>query len=285
MISIIVPVYNEEESVGKVIDELKIEMMASGYEYEIIVIDDGSTDRATEIAMTKGVKVLHNSQNRGYGAALKKGIASSSGDYIAIIDADGTYSAKELPGIIKLALENDHDMVVDSRASSGLAISIPRKFAKWVIKGLACYLSECDIPDINSGMRVMRSNVVRKFLPILPDGFSFTTTITLAMLTNRYNVMYLPVDYHKRSGFSKIHPIKDTLNFLVLIIRTIMYFNPLKIFLPFSLFLFLTAFGLMMYRIFFGKGFMVTSMVMFGAAFQILAIGMLADLIDKRWRI
>lgn len=285
MISIVVPVFNEEESIGKVICDLKASMADSGHKYEIIVVDDGSTDKTSELVEGKDINVLHGIRNKGYGAALKKGITYSSGDFVAIIDGDGTYSVKELSVIINLALKKGYDMVVGSRAASKLVIPIMRKFAKWFITRLACYLSNYDIPDINSGMRVMRKDVLKKFMPILPDGFSFTTTITLAMLTNGYSVKYLPVDYYKRSGSSKIIPIKDTINFMILIIRTIMYFNPLKVFLPFSLFLFLGAFVLMAFRIFAGRGFMVTSVVLFGAAFQIFAIGMLADLIDKRWRI
>ena len=128
----------------------------------------------------------------------------------------------------------------------------------------------------------MNKNSVLKFFNILPQGFSFTTTITLAMLTNHYNVAYKEIDYFHRAGSSKIRPIYDTLNFTQLIIRTILLFRPLKVFLPVSLFMFSVSFALLTYRSFYGESFGVTSTVIFVGALQILAIGMLADLIDRR---
>ena len=140
------------------------------------------------------------------------------------------------------------------------------------------------IPDLNSGLRVMNKHVLIKFMKILPDGFSFTTTISLAMLTNDYQVKYIPIDYYERGGRSKIRPIRDTLNFFQLIIRTVIYFDPLKIFLPMSIFLFFIGFILLLYRIFIAQVFITTIIILFIASFQILAIGMLADLIDKRMK-
>jgi len=158
-----------------------------------------------------------------------------------------------------------------------------RKLGKWVLKNISNYLTETKIPDLNSGFRVFKKNVALKFFNILPSGFSFTTTITLAMLTNGYLVHYIPVNYYKRVGRSKIRPIRDMNQFIFLIFRTIMYFNPLKVFLPISVMLFVTALAVFLYSFIFTPKIMDTSIVVIvTTAVQVFVIGMLADLIDKR---
>ena len=148
---------------------------------------------------------------------------------------------------------------------------------------LANYLTSAKIPDLNSGMRVMRKTAIKRFMNILPQGFSFTTTITLAMLGNDYRVRFESIDYHPRTGKSKIRPIADTMNFLTIIIRTIMYFNPLKIFIPISAALFLMSLALLLYSgLVLGRVMDVTVIIMVSLAIQVAVIGLLADLIDKR---
>ena len=160
-----------------------------------------------------------------------------------------------------------------------------RKPAKWFLKHLAKYLAGQKIPDLNSGLRVMRKEVIEKFMNILPDGFSFTTTITLAMLTNNHSVKYVDINYKYRRGNSKIRPIYDTINFVQLILRTILYFNPLKIFVPLSLFLVAAAFLVFVLSwAFFGQIMDVSFGILLMTAVTVMAIGMLAELIDKRMR-
>ena len=174
-------------------------------------------------------------------------------------------------------------MVVGARVGSKVKIPLIRKPAKWFITKLASYLTGTKIPDLNSGLRVMKKEVVEKYIRILPDGFSFTSTITLAMLTNGYSVKYVPIDYFRRYGKSKIKPIQDTLNFIQLIIRTVLYFNPLKVFVPLSLFLVLLAFLVLLGSwVLTGKVMDVTFGVVLMTAVMVMTIGMLADLIDKR---
>jgi hypothetical protein len=158
-----------------------------------------------------------------------------------------------------------------------------RRPAKWVLTELANYLASARIPDLNSGLRVMRKSALMRFMKILPQGFSFTTTITLAMLSNDYRVRFEPIDYHPRTGKSKIRPISDTLNFLTIIVRTIMYFNPLKIFIPISVSLFLLGVAVLIYSAFVLDRVMdVTVIVLISLSIQVAVIGLLADLIDKR---
>ena len=282
--SVIIPVFNEEETIYHELKRLE-KLKSERENCEIILVNDGSTDNTSNILnnynFPKGIKLINHHQNRGYGASLKTGIAASLYDIVVIIDADGTYPTEK---ILELVEElKDADMVVGARVGSKAKIPLIRRPAKWVMNKLANYLSEQKIPDLNSGLRAMRKKVVTKFLKILPDNFSFTVTITLAMLTNGYNVKYAPINYFKRTGKSKIKPIRNTLYFIQLIIRTVLYFRPLKVFIPVSLILFLSSFGVLFYSYFFTTKVMdVTTVVLFIGAVQTLAIGMIADLIDKR---
>ncbi|MFZ5559772.1 MAG: glycosyltransferase family 2 protein [Patescibacteria group bacterium] len=281
-LSIIIPAYNEEESIERIIKELKQELNKLDLDYEMIVVNDASIDKTGEILKKiSNIKIIEHPENRGYGASLKSGFKKSQGELILIIDADGTYPNESIPELIKYA--SSYDMVIGARTGKQTKIPLIRKPAKWILNRLANYLSESKIPDLNSGLRIMKRPLIEKFLYILPNGFSFTTTITLASLTNGYNVKYLPINYLKRRGKSKFRPIRDTLNFFQLIIRTILYFNPLKIFVPLSSILVLSAVVVFVFSYFFAAKIMdVTIAILLISAIQLLAIGMIADLITKR---
>ncbi|MDI6735742.1 MAG: glycosyltransferase family 2 protein [bacterium] len=276
-VSIVIPAYNEEKGIGALIDEIKEKM--KGYEYEMLVVDDGSFDNTAKIVREKDVVLIQHTENRGYGAALKSGIRKAKYDTIAITDADGTYPISEMPELIKYL--GEYDMVVGARNKQ--KIPLIRKPAKFFLNMLANYLTATKIPDLNSGLRVFKKDLAVNFFNLLPDGFSFTTTITLAMLTNNYLVKFIPIDYLQRQGKSKIRPIRDTYNFSTLIIRTVMYFNPLKIFVPIGIILFLMAMLVFVYSKFvLDKVMDITVVVILMSAVQIVAIGLLADLVDKR---
>lgn len=280
-ISVVIPVYNEEKCIEDIVIELKKILRESNTDYELIIVDDGSTDKSAEIIeRLDGIKFIRHSRNIGYGGALKTGIKKAKGNIIAITDADGTYPSEMIPELIKHV--DEFDMVVGARAKDSKNISLLRKPAKWVLGKLANYLSETDIPDLNSGLRVFKKDVAIRFYHIFPPGFSFTTTITLAMHCNDYDVKYIPIEYGKREGKSKIRPIKDTLNFVQLIWRTVMYFNPLKIFLPLAAFLFFGFIVSLSFDIFVLDNLTDKTIISFLAFIQIIALGLLADLIDKR---
>ena len=173
------------------------------------------------------------------------------------------------------------DMLVGARVGANVKIPLIRKPAKKALNELANYLSQTQIPDLNSGFRVMKKDVVKRFLHLLPDSFSFTTTITLAMLSDGFKVKYTPIDYFHRQGNSKIKPIQDTVRFTQLVIRTVMYFNPLRVFVPLSLTLFLASLITLLFRLFSGGGLLAASLILFVSAIQVLTTGMLADLIVK----
>ena len=280
MVSVVIPAYNEEGGLAEVVRGLRARMESSGRPFEIIVVDDGSVDGTLEVARGLGVHVIAHHVNRGYGAALKTGIRKARGEHILICDGDGTYPPESIPEL--LGHIDDNDMVVAARTGASVDIPFFRRLAKGILRRLAIFLSDSAIPDLNSGLRAFRKDAVLHFFPILPSGFSFTTTITLAMLCNEGRVEYVPINYSKRTGRSKIRPLRDTINFLLLITRTILYFNPLKIFLPVSLgagLLFAVSLG---YDLLVLKDLTEKTLIFLFGALQLLAVGVIADLITKR---
>ncbi len=276
-VSIIIPVYNEKNAVLEVIG--KVREAVGLTEYEVIAVDDGSSDGTAEVLdnLREGIVILSHKKNKGYGAALKTGIRAARFPTVLIIDADGSYPVEDVPRFLDLI--NENDMVVGER---DLKINL-RSPARWFIRKLASVLSGVSIPDLNSGMRIMKKEVVEKFIHLLPDKFSFTSTVTVALLSNGYDVAYIPIKYDKRVGKSKIRPIHDTINFIQLVIRMVLYFNPLKIFLPASAVMMLAGASILFFRFITGEKVMnVTTTVLTLSGFQIFAIGLLADLINKR---
>ncbi len=282
-ISIIIPVYNEEKSIGKVLDEIKKIMKKIRNKYEIIVINDGSKDSSAKIIKKKKVKLIQHKINKGYGASLKSGIKSSNGNKILIIDADDSYPVNEIPKLIRLS--SKYDMVVGARIGSYVNVPLLRKPAKWFLNKLANYLSGLNIPDLNSGLRIFNKDIALRFFNLFPDGFSFTTTLTLASLTNNYDVEFVPINYYKRSGKSTIHPIKDFAGFIYLIVRMVTYFKPLNVFLPISFILFMLGFIKIIRDFILFSYFGLGGVMAILMAIQIGFLGLLADLIIKRTKL
>ena len=282
-ITVVIPAFNEQKSIGRTIEEIKEILLKINLDSEIIVIDDCSNDDTLKMLKNSSVKYFCHEYNQGYGASLKTGIKHAKYETVVITDADGTYPNNRIPDLVKHMEAGGYDMVVGSRTGEKVKVPLLRRIPKWILNKLANYLANTKIPDINSGLRIMKKAHIKRFDNILPDGFSFTTTITLAMLTNNMRVHYIPINYYRRIGKSKIRPFYDTLNFLQLIIRTILYFNPLKVFIPFSgMLIILAVFILLMSRFFLGRAMDVTFGTIMMTAVIVLAIGLLADLIDKR---
>jgi glycosyltransferase involved in cell wall biosynthesis len=275
-VSVVIPAYNEEHAIVGVVQHIGKVLTDAGVDHEVIVVDDGSTDRTAQMAELTAATVVRHNINRGYGASLKTGTRAARFDFICIMDADGTYPADRLPELIREAQKQD--MVVGARAAGSASIPMIRKPAKWFLNRLANFMTNTKIPDLNSGMRVIRRNLIFEYIDILPDRFSFTTTITLAGLCDGYRIKFIPIDYLRRVGRSKIKPV-DALNFLILILRTMTYFRPLRIFIPLALML--LSIGATKFAIdAIGYQRISGTSVLFGlAGLNTLSIGVVADLI------
>jgi glycosyltransferase involved in cell wall biosynthesis len=232
-VSVIIPAFNEQHAIRDQIIQIQNVLNNDQYDYEIIVVDDGSSDQTLLEAGLPEVRRLRHPENRGYGAALKTGIDTASYENILIIDADGTYPASEIPAILQKM--DQADMVIGARTGAQVHTSWSRQPAKWLLRVLAQWIADQHIPDLNSGLRAFRKSVVRQYYSILSDRFSFTTTITLAYLADNYRLIYHPINYFPRIGSSKI-VAWHFIDFMALIFRISMMFNPLRIFIPLALF-------------------------------------------------
>jgi len=232
-VTVVVPAFNEEVGIAPQVLAVRKELEKAGIVFEIIVVDDGSSDRTAEEAIQAGARVLRHLSNRGYGASIKSAILAAKYEIIVIIDADGTYPADEIANLV--AQLEDADMAVGARSGKQVHIPWVRRPAKWVLGWVAERIAGRKIPDLNSGLRAFRKSCAVQYFPILSDRFSFTTTITLAYLADDYRVVYRPIDYHKRVGKSKIVP-RHFMDFLALVLRSAMLFQPLRVFAPLSMF-------------------------------------------------
>jgi glycosyltransferase involved in cell wall biosynthesis len=276
-VTVVIPAFNENEGVGPTVDRVRAAMSSTSLSFEIVVVDDGSTDGTAEQAAQRDVRLIRLPENRGYGAALKTGILQSQSDYVVIIDADGTYPPEMIPDLF--ARMGQADMVVGARATDDRSIARGRRPAKKVLSLLASYLAGRRIPDLNSGLRLMRRPVLMEFLHILPPGFSFTTTITLALLCNNYLVSYVPIACAPRVGSSKLRA-KEFTAFIMLVLRTVVLFNPLKVFLPLGAALFLIGAAKFIYDVFL-RNLSETAVMAFLAAIVVWSVGLLADMIAR----
>jgi len=284
-LSIVIPAYNEEAGLPAVLADLLATMRGAALPaWEIIVDDDGSTDGTRQaLSGWDEVTVLHHDRNRGYGASLKTGIRRARHPLIAITDADGTYPNGDIPRLLRQLREEGLDMVIGARTGDDVRIPPLRRPAKRMLRALATYVSATPIPDLNSGLRVFRREACMRFFDLLPDGFSFTTTISLAMLQSGFRVGYAAIDYHARVGASKIRPVRDLLNFVQLVLRIGLYFAPLKIFVPMGWVLMGAgvAWGVVS-RLVLGRLADVSTLVLMMTGIQVFVIGLVAELINRR---
>jgi glycosyltransferase involved in cell wall biosynthesis len=276
-LTVVIPAYNEENAVLATVLDVRAALEPTGIPYEIIVIDDGSQDKTRAQAEASGATVLVNQVNLGYGATLKRGVRHARYEYVAIMDADGTYPGRYLPEF--LALCRDQDMIVGDRGAAMKNVPLIRRPAKFILNKLASFLAERKLNDINSGLRVFRKSELIPFLPLLPQNFSFTTTITLCMSSNGKRMLYVPIEYGKRVGKSKIRAM-DFINFIILVLRVIMLFNPLRIFIPLGLVLIGIGLMKLVYDIFIGN-LSETTIFAFLAAIMIWSLGLIADMISR----
>lgn len=278
-VSIVIPAYNEAAAIGPTIEAIHQMMVQTHLDGEIIIVDDGSKDGTGDVAAASPhVRLFRHPQNKGYGAALKTGIRQARHDIVLITDADGTYPIDRIPYLVQQM--EQHDMVVGARTGENVQVPLVRRPAKYALTRLANYLSGVEIPDLNSGMRAFKRDIVVGYFRLLPSGFSFTTSITLALLTNDYNVLYVPIDYFKRTGQSKIRPIRDTINFFSLVVRVVLSYRPLRVFVPVAIVFLIISSIKVLYDIQAYDFHIATStVVMLTLTFQTIVLGLIADLV------
>jgi glycosyltransferase involved in cell wall biosynthesis len=240
-VSIILPCYNEEGHVVAEIERISAAMDATGYTYELMCVDDASTDdtlaKLYEAAPRfSNMEVVHFHRNSGSGTVRRIGTQRSRGEIVVWTDADMTYPNERIPELVQI-LEKDPtiDQVVGARTSEQGTYKLLRVPAKWFIRKFAERLTGAKIPDLNSGLRAFRREVSLPYLRLLPAGFSCVTTITVSFLANNHEMYFMPIDYYKRAGKSKFKFGKDAYRYILQVLRMTMYFNPLKVLMPLAL--------------------------------------------------
>jgi glycosyltransferase involved in cell wall biosynthesis len=270
-LSVILPAYNEEKSVGVVVSQL-VEKFPDA---EILVVDDCSTDRTYEVANEAGARIIRHKYNMGNGASIKTGVRHAKGDLLVFMDADGQHDYSEINKLLDRISEN-YDMVVGARESDTHANNI-RWLGNKLLNKFASILTGRKILDLTSGFRAVRAKTFREFVHLLPNGFSYPTTSTMAFLRSGYSVSFVPIRAGKRQGRSKISLIRDGIRFSVVIMKVATLFSPMRVFFPASVLFFLL--GLTRYIYFYlvtGK-FSEMAGVMFITAIIVFLIGLVSE--------
>ncbi len=280
-VSIVLPVHNEAGHLQAEIDRIVEAMEASDYSWELILVDDGSSDGSTEIALADGrARVIRTGRNRGAGTARRIGTEAARGEIVVWSDADMTYPNHEIPQLVDALGDADH--VVGARTSEQGTLKFFRVPAKWLIRRLAQYLTQTKIPDLNTGFRAFRRDVAVQYTHQLPPGFSCVTTITMAFLMNGYQVRFVPIEYKARAGESKFHWWRDTRRYGLQVIRMMLSYDPLRVMLPIASLLGLVFVGKLGFDLV-DKDFRpaANTLLLGFAVLQVLVVGLLADLVVR----
>ena len=282
-VSVVLPCFNERDHIELEVKRIRAALEAAGMRYELICVDDGSTDGTREVLQRlAGIRRILLPRNQGSGTARRIGTQQARGQVVVWTDADLTYPNERIPELVA-QLDDTYDQVVGARRTEAGTYKLARVPAKWAIRKLASFLTNTDIPDLNSGLRAFKRSVAQPYLRLLPSGFSCVTTITLAFLSNGHPVKYVPIDYFKRAGRSKFHPFKDAYNYIIQVLRMVMYFNPLRVLMPVGLTLMAATTAKLVFDLIVHHFRVTGSTVLVGlAAFNIMAIALLADLVVRR---
>jgi glycosyltransferase involved in cell wall biosynthesis len=270
-LSIVIPAKNEAAAIADVVASARSEYP----EAEIIVVDDGSTDATADLAETAGATVVRHPESLGNGAAVKSGARAAKGEILALMDGDGQHDPRQL-GKLLAKLDEGYQMAVGAR-DFGSHASVGRWFANGLYNEIASRLTGRRVPDLTSGFRAVRASMFRQFLYLLPNGFSYPTTITMAFLRSGYPVCFEPITAAERSGKSHIRPIRDGIRFLVIIFKIATLYSPLKIFMPVSALFFTTGLGYYAYTYFTEGRFTNMSMLVISASVIIFLIGLISE--------
>ncbi len=270
-VSIVIPAKNEAENLDRLLPRLLTQVQGA----ECIVVNDGSTDNTAGVCLQHGIKVINHPYSKGNGAAIKTGARAARGQFIVFMDGDGQHRPEDIPRLLQ-ALEDGLDMVVGARDKKSQA-SLLRGLANRFYNGLSSRIAGHKILDLTSGFRAVRADKFRDFLYLLPNGFSYPTTCTMAFFRAGYSVGYLPITADERTGRSHISPLSDGLRFLVIIFKVGTLYSPLKIFLPTALGFFLTGCGYYLYTFLMDGRFTNMSAVLFMTAILVFLIGLVSE--------
>ncbi|MDM1302869.1 glycosyltransferase family 2 protein [Acinetobacter indicus] len=270
-ISIVLPAKNESGAIGQTIAQIQQLQLA----HEIIVVNDGSTDHTKDVAENLGAKVVTHPYSKGNGAAIKTGARTATGDIIVFMDADGQHDPQDIPRLIE-KIEQGYDLVVGAR-QKGSQASVSRGIANTLYNNLATYMTEQKVEDLTSGFRAVRADKFREFLYLLPNGFSYPTTSTMAFFRAGYSVKYIPIHAAKRIGKSHIQPLKDGVRFFLIIFKIATLFSPLKMFLPIAVMLFLMATGWYGYTLYEYHRFTNMSALLYTGSVMIFLMGLISE--------
>lgn len=270
-ISIVLPAKNESGAIGQTIERIKQLNIA----HEIIVVNDGSTDSTPAVAEHAGARVVTHPYSKGNGAAIKTGARTATGDVIVFMDADGQHDPQDIPRLLE-QIEQGYDLVVGARLKGSQA-SVGRGVANALYNNLATYMTEQKVEDLTSGFRAVRADKFREFLYLLPNGFSYPTTSTMAFFRAGYSVTYVPIHAAKRIGTSHIQPMKDGVRFFLIIFKIATLFSPLKMFLPIAVLLFMMATGWYGYTLWDAGRFTNMSALLYTGSIMIFLMGLISE--------
>jgi glycosyltransferase involved in cell wall biosynthesis len=272
-VSVVIPAYNEEPVIRQVVMQIKQVLNNCGYPYEILVIDDGSTDNTAEEATLGGAVALRRPYNIGNGAAVKHGIRHASGDVILLMDGDGQHNPADIP---RLLSEIDrYEMIVGARTSES-DTELHRDLANGLYNRLASYVVGYQVKDLTSGFRAIQAQVAKKIVYLLPNGYSYPSTSTVVLFRSGYSVKYVPIKTAARVGQSKIRLLRDGLGFLLILLRIAVLFVPMRIFLPLSAVIFLPGFFYAIYRLALGRSWTLPIVISITVGLLIFALGLIS---------
>ncbi|MBU2541584.1 MAG: glycosyltransferase family 2 protein [Candidatus Omnitrophica bacterium] len=274
MIDIILPIFNEEENISQVIKEIKNSIKK---EFQILVVDDCSSDNSAKVARDSGALVISHPYRMGNGASVKTGIRVAKADILVFMDGDGQHNPADIARILEYI--DKYDMVVGARSKDSHAPA--RRTANIIYNWFASYVTRFKIQDLTSGFRVIRKDLALKFLYLLPNGFSYPTTLTLAILRSGRSIKYVPITALARKGKSKIKPLSDGIRFLLIIAKIATVFSPFRVFLPISFLLFFLGMGNYLYTFISFHSFTNMSALLFTSSITIFMLGLISEQIAQ----